>query len=150
MPQSLANVHTHLVFSTKNRHPWLTDDVRPALHAYMATVLANLNSPAKIINSVEDHVHILFNLHRTLALSKAVEQVKSSSSKWIKSQSPTLEKFSWQSGYGAFSVSESNLPEVSHYISQQREHHRTKSFQEEYLAFLQRHNMDYDEQYIWD
>jgi putative transposase len=150
MSQSLANIHTHLVFSTKNRHPWLTDDVRPDLHAYMATVLAHLNSPAQIINSIEDHVHILFNLHRTLALSKAVERVKSSSSQWLKSQSLTLEKFSWQSGYGAFSVSESNLPEVSHYISQQREHHRTKSFQEEYLAFLQRHHMDYDQQYIWD
>lgn len=150
MPQSLANIHTHLVFSTKNRHPWLTDDVRPALHAYMATVLSNLNSPAQIINSIEDHIHILFNLYRTLALSKAVERVKSSSSQWIKSQSPTLEKFSWQAGYGAFSVSESNLPEVTQYISQQREHHRTKSFQEEYLSFLQRHHMDYDEQYLWD
>ena len=86
MPQSLANLYIHLIFSTKERFPYLTDAVRPDLHAYMATVLANLNSPAVLINSVADHVHALFNMSRTVTLAQAVEDVKKSSSKWIKTQ----------------------------------------------------------------
>ena len=150
MPQSLANLHIHLVFSTKDRFPFITDAVRAELHSYMATVLANLGCPATIINSVEDHVHVLFRLSRTVAVAKVVEDVKKGSSKWLKSKSPMLEKFAWQAGYGVFGVSESNLEPVVAYIRNQREHHRTKSFQEEYLAFLQKHRIEYDERYLWD
>ncbi|MBL9179653.1 MAG: IS200/IS605 family transposase [Verrucomicrobiaceae bacterium] len=150
MPQSLANLYIHLIFSTKDRFPHLTKEVRPELHAYMATVLANLNSPAVLINSVADHVHILFNMGRTVTLAQAVEDVKKSSSKWIKTQDESLAAFAWQAGYGGFSVSESNVPKVANYIRNQEEHHRVKTFQEEYREFLAKHKIQYDERYVWD
>lgn len=108
MPQSLANIYIHLIFSTKDRAPLLTDTIRDSLHAYLATILSNLNSPAILINSVEDHVHLLFKLSRTISLAKAVGDVKKDSSKWLKTRGPDFHQFSWQAGYGAFSVSESN------------------------------------------
>jgi len=150
MPQSLANIYIHLIFSTKDRVPMICDSVRPQLHAYIATTLSNLKCPAVLINSVEDHIHLLFRLSKTLPLSKVVEDVKKSSSHWLKTQDPTLKKFAWQRGYGAFSVSESIAPEVAHYIKQQKEHHRTKTFQEEFRAFLTKHNISFDERYVWD
>lgn len=150
MPQSLARNHVHLVFSTKDRHPFLTDSIRAELHSYMATVLANIDCPATLINSVADHVHILFNLHRTVPLAKAVEEVKKSSSKWLKTKSPILAKFAWQAGYGAFSVSESNLAAVANYIATQEEHHRKMSFQDEYREFMKKHKVEWDERYVWD
>ena len=150
MPQSLANIYIHLIFSTKERFPYLTRQVRPDLHAYMATVLANLNSPAVLINSVADHVHILFNMGRTITLAQTVEDVKKSSSKWIKTQGADLTTFAWQSGYGGFSVSESNVPNVANYIRNQEEHHRVKTFQEEYREFLAKQKIQYAERYVWD
>jgi REP element-mobilizing transposase RayT len=150
MPQSLARLHIHLVFSTKNREPIVTDSVRSALHAYMATVLQNLGCAPVLINSVEDHAHLLFDLARTASISQVVEDVKKSSSKWIKTQGPEFAAFAWQSGYGAFAVSESNVEAVREYVANQREHHRKKTFQEEYRAFLQRHNVSFDDRYVWD
>ena len=150
MPQSLARLHIHLVFSTKNRERIITDDVRSPLHAYMATVLQNLGCAPVLINSVEDHAHLLFDLARTISISQAVEDVKKSSSKWIKTQGPEFAGFAWQAGYGAFAVSASNVETVRAYIANQREHHRTKTFQEEYRAFLERHNVAFDESYVWD
>lgn len=150
MPQSLARLHIHLVFSTKNRERIITDDVRSPLHAYMATVLQNLACAPVLINSVEDHAHLLFDLARTISISQAVEDVKKSSSKWIKTQGPEFAGFAWQAGYGAFAVSESNVETVRAYIANQREHHRTKTFQEEYRAFLERHSVAFDERYVWD
>ncbi|HQI33311.1 MAG: IS200/IS605 family transposase [Verrucomicrobia bacterium] len=150
MPQSLARLHIHLVFSTKNRKRFLTDAVRGSLHAYMATVLQNLGCAPVLINSVEDHVHILFELARTVSVSQAVEDVKKSSSRWIKTQGQEFAEFAWQAGYGAFAVSESNIETVRHYIAGQREHHRVKSFQEEYRQFLERHRITFDERYVWD
>jgi len=150
MSQSLARLPIHLVFSTKNRDRIITDKVRDSLHAYMATVLQNLGCPVILINSVEDHVHILFELARTVCVSEAVEEVKKASSKWIKTQGAGFTGFSWQSGYGAFAVSQSNVAAVREYITGQREHHRTKSFQEEYRAFLERHHVAFDERYVWE
>ena len=150
MPQSLANLYVHLIFSTKERFPFLSPEVRPDLHSYMATVLANLNSTAVLINSVEDHVHVLFNMGRTVTLAQVVEDVKKSSSKWIKTQGPKFGQFAWQAGYGGFSVSESNVPKVANYIRNQEEHHRVKTFQEEYREFLTKHNIQFDERYVWD
>jgi len=150
MPQSLARLHVHLVFSTKNREPIITDSVRPSLHAYMATVLQNLGCHPVLINSVEDHIHLLFELARTVSVSQAVEDVKKSSSKWIKEQGPEFRTFAWQSGYGVFAVSESNVEAVREYIANQREHHRKKTFQDEYRAFLKRHKVAFDERYVWD
>ncbi|HXG47195.1 MAG TPA: IS200/IS605 family transposase [Methylomirabilota bacterium] len=150
MPQSLARLHVHLIFSTKHRERLITDAVRDSLHAYMATVLQHLGCPPVLINSVEDHVHILFELARTVSVSEAVEDVKKSSSKWIKTQGNEFAGFAWQAGYGAFAVSESNVPTVRDYIAGQQEHHRRKSFQEEYRAFLEKHRLAFDERYVWD
>jgi putative transposase len=150
MPQSLARLHIHLIFSTKHRERLITDPVRDALHAYMAAVLKNLGCAPLLINSVDDHVHILFDLARTVSVSQAVEEVKKSSSRWIKTQGTEFISFAWQAGYGAFAVSESNVPTVRDYIARQQEHHRRKSFQEEYRTFLERHGVAYDEQYVWD
>ena len=150
MPQSLARLHVHMIFSTKNRELVLHDEVRPSLHSYMATVLENLGCPAVLINSVEDHVHILLELSRTVSVSTAAEEVKKSSSKWIKTRGDEFAGFAWQSGYGAFAVSQSIVAAVREYIAGQREHHRRKNYQEEYRAFLKRHHMEYDERYVWD
>ncbi len=116
----------------------------------MATILNKLNGPAILINSMPDHIHILFKLNRTISVAKAVEEVKKGSSKWIKTQGPQYEKFAWQAGYGTFSVSESHAGKVANYIRNQEEHHRHTSFQDEYRSFLAKHNMDYNEPYVWD
>ena len=150
MPQSLASLHIHLIFSTKNRDAFLSENIRPDLHAYMATVLNNLGCPVLLINSVEDHVHLLFDMSRTVSVSTAVEEVKKTSSKWIKTKGASFSLFAWQAGYGAFAVSESNVPEVRAYIATQAEHHRKKSYQEEYRSFLEQHRIAYDERYLWD
>ena len=150
MPQSLARLHVQLVFSTKHRERILTDGGRPALPAYMATGLQNFGGPPLLINSVADHVHILFELGRTVAVSAAVEEVKTTSAKWIKTQGAEFATFAWQAGYGAFSVSESNVATVRDDIANQAEHHRVKSFQEEYRAFLAKHGVTFDERYVWD
>lgn len=150
MPQSLAQLHIHLVFSTKNRATWINNEVRNALHAYMASVLSNLKCVPILINSVEDHVHLLFDLARTVSISQCVEDLKKASSKWIKTLSPELAEFSWQSGYGVFAVSQSNVESVRDYIARQREHHEKKSFQDEYRHLLERHKIVFDERYVWD
>jgi REP element-mobilizing transposase RayT len=150
MPQSLARLYIHLIYSTKHRERLITDAVRIPLHAYMATVLKNFGCAPVLINSVEDHVHILFELSRTVSVSQAVEEVKKSSSKWIKTQGKEFVGFAWQSGYGAFTISESNIHTVRQYIANQQEHHRTKTFQEEYRLVLEKHGMVFDERYVWD
>ena len=150
MSQSLARLCVHLIFSTKHREAFIHDAIRDDLHAYMAAVLNNLGCPALIIKSVEDHVHILFDLGRTVSVSSAVEDLKKSSSKWIKTQGMEFSAFAWQAGYGAFAVSESNVGAVRQYIAKQKEHHRRISFQDEYRAFLTKHNVAFDERYVWD
>ena len=150
MPQSLARIYLHLIFSTKDRAPVINDKIRDALHAYMATVVKNLGCHANLINSVKDHVHLLFELGRTVAVSEVVENVKKSSSKWIKTQPTGAADFAWQNGYGVFSVSHSNLESVRDYIASQREHHRKRTFQEELRTLLEKHGVEYDERYIWD
>jgi len=150
LPQSLAKLHIHLVFSTKHRERLLHDGVRDSLHNYMAVVLRNYKCPSVLINSVEDHVHLLFELGRTVAVSNAVEEVKTTSSKWMKTQAPEFGAFRWQSGYGAFAVSASHVPAVMEYIANQREHHKNQLFTDEYRGFLEQHGITFDEQYMWD
>jgi REP element-mobilizing transposase RayT len=150
VPQSLAQLLVHLIFSTKSREPLLSDDIRPELHPYMATILKHMDSSAILINSVEDHVHILFHLSKNHALCDVIENVKKDSSKWIKTKGRTFRNFHWQSGYGALSVSQSNLAQVVKYIEGQKEHHRRRTFQEEFRAFLKRYQVQYDERYVWD
>ena len=112
--------------------------------------MKNLGCPANIINSVEDHAHLLFELSRTVTIARAVEDVKKATSKWIKTCGPMFSRFAWQAGYGAFSVSVTRMEEVRRYIVDQREHHRQRSFQEEFRAFCERHGVSIDERYAWD
>ena len=151
MPQSLARVVLHVVFSTKNREPFLTDaDLRKRLHAYMAGVLQRIGCEPILVGGVEDHVHLLCNLSRTVTIAELVEEAKKSPSKWVKDQGPQYREFFWQSGYGAFSVSQSNVEKVRAYIATQEEHHRKVSFQDEFRALCRKHGVEIDERYAWD
>jgi len=150
MAQSLAKVLIHLIFSTKGRRRLIAEDVRDELNAYLVGIPRNCDSPPLRVNCVEDHVHLLFSLSRNHAIKTIVEQVKKGSSKWIKTKGPRFGGFYWQNGYGAFSVSPSNVESVGRYIRNQNEHHRTVSFQEEFRRFLDKHGLDYDERYLWD
>lgn len=148
MPQSLANILIHAIWSTKDRRALLSDSVRPGLHGYMAGILKNLESPALIINSVTDHVHVLCQLSKNIAACKLVEEVKKSSSKWMKDNG--VAQFAWQSGYGVFSVSQSNADATREYIEGQAEHHKKRDFKDEFRAFCERYNVTLDERYVWD
>jgi len=150
MPQSLSFLLIHIVFSTKDREPVLDVAVRPALHAYLATVARNSDCECYRVGGVADHVHLAIRLSRTMTTAKLVEELKISSSKWLKCQAPELAAFAWQRGYGAFSVGPSDLDALRHYIDSQEEHHRTRTFQDEYRAFLIKYGIDHDERYVWD
>ena len=150
MPQSLSQVLIHLVFSTKDRAPFLTGSIGTDTHAYLATVARDMNCQCYRVGGVSDHVHLAVRLSRTTTQSKLVEQLKISSSRWLKQQHPDLYAFAWQRGYGVFSVSPRNLDALLLYIDNQEEHHKTVSFQEEYRRFLDRYQIPYDEQYVWD
>lgn len=152
MPQSLAKVAVHLVYSTKLRVPCLADPgLRAELFAYKAAILKNnVDSPTILIGGMPDHVHILCLLSRKFAIKNVVEEVKTESTKWLKKQSVSLADFHWQGGYGIFSVSESNIEQVKLYIANQEEHHRQMSFQDEFRLLCQRHGVQIDERYVWD
>src|SRR5690606_37313756 len=128
MGQSLSQLYVHLVFGTKGRHPLIKEAIEPSLHGYMAGILKNMDSPVLKINSVPDHIHILFRLSKNYALAKIVENVKKDSSKWMKQKGE--KDFTWQIGYGAFSVSASKVEVVSNYILRQKEHHKKISIKE--------------------
>ncbi len=140
----------HLVFSTKNRQPWIRTDIEPELFAYGTTVLKNSSCPTLAMNGTADHVHALFNLSRVKSIADIVEELKTSTSKWIKTKGADFHGFHWQTGYGAFSVSQSKMDDVIQYIRRQKEHHRGQSFQDEFRAFLERHKIPFDERYVWD
>lgn len=150
MPQSLSKVILHIIFSTKNREPWLEADVRPRMHAYLATIGRDLGGELVRVGGMADHVHIVTTLPRTLSQAQMVEQTKKVSSKWIKAIDSRYRGFFWQRGYGAFSVSPSQLDAVTEYVNGQGDHHRTRTFQEEYRDLLRRHGVDFDERYVWD
>ena len=150
MPQSLCKNFVHLIFSTKNREPFLKEDIRSEMYSYLGGILRSWDSPSITIGGIQDHIHILFLLSKNHALKKIVEEAKSSSSKWMKTKGTKFSNFYWQNGYGAFSVSQSNVESVRTYIAKQEEHHRRVSFQEEFREFLKRYEVDYDERYVWD
>jgi REP element-mobilizing transposase RayT len=151
MSQSLARILIHVVFSTKHRQTWLKDvNVRCELHAYMTRTLQSLECPPSACNGVEDHIHFLCQLSRKIKVMDLIEEVKTSSSKWIKTKGPNYRDFYWQGGYGAFSVSESNRGAVIAYIQSQEEHHRTMSFQDEFRLLCAKHGIEIDERYVWD
>jgi REP element-mobilizing transposase RayT len=148
----LAKVIVHIVYSTKNRHPWLRDpELRSELYAYNATILKEtVDSPAIFINGVEDHVHILCSLSRKFAIMDVIKKSKTETSKWIKKQGAAYGDFQWQSGYGIFSVSQSNVDQVKRYIANQEAHHNRISFQDEFRGLCKRHGIEIDERYVWD
>ena len=151
MPQSLSNVLVHLVFSTKERHPFLSDPtLRVAMHKYLAAVSAELRCAAITVGGVEDHVHLLARQARTITLAGWIRELKRTSSLWVKELPEGSQVFQWQAGYGAFSVSQSQSGAVEKYIARQEAHHRRVSFQDEFRTLLERHQIPYDERYLWD
>ena len=148
MPQSLSLVIIHVIFSTKDRRPWLQHD--SDLHAYLATVARNMGCECYRVGGVADHVHVAIRLSRTVTIADLVENLKTSSSKWLKTQSGPLADFAWQRGYACFSVGPSDIDALCKYISEQQEHHRTRTFQEEYRMFLKKYGVEHDEAYVWD
>lgn len=150
MPQSLAQILVHLVFSTKNREPLLSDDWRDELHAYIGGIAENHKGTLLKAGSVADHIHLLIAHPRTCAPAELVQEIKTGSSKWVKTKSPQLAGFHWQGGYGIFSISPSHRPALEKYIANQAEHHRVVTFQEEYRRLLEKYRIEYDERYVWD
>ncbi len=151
MSQSLSSVYLHLVFSTKERFPFLSDqNVRDEMHAFLGGIAKKRDCPPLCVGGVADHVHLLLRLGRGISQSEVVKELKRSSSLWIKERFPQILKFSWQAGYGAFSVSVSNLDSVRRYIEKQEDHHRRISFQDEFRSLLAKHGLSFDERYVWD
>ena len=150
MPQSLAQIYVHIIFSTKGRNPFINENIEPELFAYMGNTIQRCEGVPFFINGMDDHVHVLSSLPRTISLSKYIEEIKRDSSRWIKTKGTQYEKFAWQIGYGAFSVSGSRKDAVMSYISGQKDHHRMVTFQEEFVAFLEKYGIEYDERYLWD
>jgi putative transposase len=149
--QSLVQIYLHIVFSTKHRTPWLVDrDLRHHAHAYLAGVCNNHDSPSIRIGGVEDHVHILCRLGKTLSPSELVRELKRVSSKWLKDQTDDLATFFWQNGYGAFSISPGHVQALTDYIANQEEHHKSETFQVEFLRLLALYDIPHDPETIWD
>ena len=150
MPQSLSQVIVHIVFSTKDRQEWLDAAISSRMHAYLATVCRDHDCQAYRVGGAVDHVHLAVRLGRTISQADLIETIKTSSSAWIKKQGKAYRSFFWQRGYGAFSVGFSQLDNLIHYIDTQEEHHRTKTFQEEYRELLRKYHVEFDERYVWD
>lgn len=151
MSQSLVAVHAHLVFSTRERRAVFRDPpVRQALHAYLGGISKNLECPPIRIGGVEDHVHILASLGRTITLADWVKELKRASNLWVQEQGQAYAGFHWQGGYAAFSVSQSNLAQVGRYIEDQESHHHRITFQDELRTLFRKHNIKFDERYVWD
>jgi putative transposase len=150
MGQSLVQNYLHIIFSTKNRQPLINKIVEPELHAYLAGICNRLECPTIKIGGFTDHIHIICKLSKKIPLTKLMEEIKSHSSKWIKTKGGEFKDFYWQDGYGAFSVNPSQVNAVIDYIAKQHEHHRNKTFQDEYRAFLKKYDVEYDERYVWN
>lgn len=149
MPQSLSHVVLHFIWSTKERYPFLHDKhLREELYRVLEGISAKLECPPVMVGGVADHIHILVRFSRTISIAEWVKEMKRASTKWLHAHQ--LDKFYWQKGYGVFSVSQSALEQVCRYIATQEEHHKTVSFQDEYRAFLKKHNIAYDENYLWE
>ena len=150
MATSLSSILLHLVFSTKHREPLITPEIEPELYPYLAQIFRSYKSPSLAINGTENHVHILFALSRTISVADLVEEVKSSSSGWIKTKGREFSSFRWQTGYGAFSIGQSGVATLKRYIARQKQHHRKQQFEDEYRSLLRKYEVDFDERYLWD
>ena len=151
MSQSLAKLYTHIVFSTKDRFPFLCNrELQQELNAYIGGIIRTLNSQPVVVNGVKDHLHIFCTVSKNSAVSKLVGEIKRVSSIWIKTKDKNLSKFHWQDGYCALSIGRSEINNVCAYIENQEEHHSITTFQDEYRKFLTEYEIEYDEQYVWD
>jgi putative transposase len=149
MANTWTCLHYHIVFSTRNREPWLKGELKGRAWAYIAGIAWQNEMQPVRIGGMADHIHLLLGLKPVVSVSDAVKQIKGGSSKWVKAELPGCKSFSWQDGYGAFCVSKSQVPVIDTYIREQEEHHKTKTFQEEFRALLERHEVKYDERYLW-
>jgi REP element-mobilizing transposase RayT len=150
MAHTFTNLLVHIIFSTKDRSPFIDTELKPKPHAYLGGIIREEKGKAYAINGTADHVHLLASLPPTIALADAPRTIKTNSSRWLHEQSLNRRSFGWQTGYGAFSVIKSNAHEVVNYVVAQEEHHRRMTFQQEFIAFLERHGIKYDERYIWE
>ncbi len=148
MPQTCGNIVVHLIFSTKSRSPLIKPELRADLFAYLGGIIREMGGTALIIDGSADHVHVLARIRPAHSPAEIARVIKTNSSRWVHQKCGV--KFAWQSGYGVFSVSESNVVSVARYIATQEAHHKKYSFQEEFVAFLKKNSVAYDERYIWD
>lgn len=149
MANTYTSLHYHIVFSTKNREPWFTPENEQRIWEYIGGIARDNGMKALKVGGYNDHIHALVSIPPTIAVSKAVQFLKGGSSRWIHETFRDMAAFGWQDGYGAFAVGLSQMPDTVRYIEGQREHHRVKTFQEEYLVFLDKHGVEYDERYLW-
>ena len=150
MGQSLAKNFIHIIFSTKHREPFILPPVEAELYAYLGGICNQLECTVLQVGGYRDHIHILCLLSKKVTLMKLVETIKAHSSRWIKTKGDRYRNFYWQDGYGAFSVNPAETDKVTEYIIAQYEHHGRKTFEEEYISFLKKYRVDYDERYVWD
>jgi putative transposase len=150
MPQSLSSVLVHLVFSTKNRIPLISAEIEPELHAFVGGIARDCGCSLLAAGGVEDHCHLLCSLSRTISISTLMEELKTRSSKWIKTKGVTFSGFHWQNGYGAFSIGQSQVNSLKAYFAVQKTHHKKVSFQDEFRVFLRKYEITFDERYMWD
>jgi putative transposase len=149
MAQTLVSLLVHVVFSTKNRADLITPDIEPDLYKYMSGTLGGMESPCLKIGGTANHVHLLVSQSKNIALAFMLEELKKSSSKWIKKNGPRFRSFKWQDGYGAFTIGQSNVAALKRYIERQKIHHRQRSFEDELRGLLKKYDVRYDERYIW-
>ncbi len=149
MSHTYTSAYLHYVFSTKGREPLLTSALRPRVWAYMGGIARDHSMKALAVGGMDDHAHILVSLPATIALAKAAQLIKGGSSKWINETFAMKSAFAWQEGYGAFSIGVAQIEQKVAYIGNQEEHHRKKSYQQEFVEFLHRHGIEYDERYVW-
>ena len=149
MPHSYVSSLLHCVFSTKERQNLITDELQQRLWPYMGGIARDNKMKALAVGGVSDHAHLLLSIPSTTSISKAMQLIKGGSSKWVHDEFPEHGRFAWQEGYGAFSVGISQMEETKRYIANQKEHHRTKTYKEEFVAFLERHGIEFDPQHIW-
>jgi putative transposase len=148
MSSTHLSLHYHIVFSTKNRQPLIADNFSPKLHAFLGGCVKTINGTPIAIGGTNNHVHLLIGLRATHQLSNVVKEIKVASSKWVHEEI-LLKEFSWQTGYGAFTVGISNLEQVRNYVLNQENHHQAKNFETEYVEMLRTANVEYDEKYLW-
>jgi REP element-mobilizing transposase RayT len=149
MAHSFTNLPVHIIFSTKEHQPFLDDEIRPDVFAYLGGIIRRLGGQALLVGGTADHVHALVLLPATLAVAELLRDLKANASGWVHKRWPARAAFGWQVGYGAFGVSLSNVPAVKAYIARQAQHHRKVTFEEEFLAFLKKHGIAYDPRYLW-